>query len=153
MQLRIKNDLDPLANEFRQLAVRLGDLTQVMGAIGSILESSTAERIARSKTAPDGTPWADWAESTRKRRTDANGQVRGSLLLQRGQQGGLLRTVTHLASQNSVIIGVGKHYGAYLQLGTRYMPARPFLGLSTQDYHDIDDLLRDWLAGNIPSSH
>lgn len=149
MQLRIHADFAPIAARLNRLSVQLGNLRPVMGGIGGILATSTADRIRESKTAPDGSPWAEWTKRTRAMRTDDKGKVRGSLLLQSGMQGGLLRTITYEASQDSVVVGSGKHYAAYLQQGTRRMVARPFLGLSAQDYHDIDELLADFLSGAI----
>lgn len=149
MQLRIDADFAPIAARLNRLSVQLGNLRPVMGGIGGILATSTADRIRESKTAPDGSPWAEWTERTRAMRTDDKGKVRGSLLLQSGMQGGLLRSITYEASKDSVVVGSGKHYAAYLQQGTRRMVARPFLGLSAQDYRDIDELLADFLSGAI----
>ncbi|WP_304333729.1 phage virion morphogenesis protein [Conchiformibius steedae] len=149
MQLRIQADFAPIAARLNRLSVQLGNLRPVMGGIGGILAESTAARIRESKTAPDGSPWAEWTERTRAMRTRKDGTVSGSLLLQSGMQGGLLRTITYEASQDSVVVGSGKHYAAYLQQGTRRMVARPFLGLSAQDYRDIDELLADFLSGAI----
>jgi phage virion morphogeneis protein len=48
-----------------------------------------------------------------------------------------------------VITGSIMGYSIYVQEGTKTMPARPFLGLSSQDYQDIDELMSDWLEGLI----
>ena len=149
MELRIHADFAPLSGSLNRLSAQLGNLRPVMGGIGGILAESTAARIRESKTAPDGSPWAEWTERSRAMRTRKDGTVSGSLLLQSGMQGGLLRSITYEASKDSVVVGSGKHYAAYLQQGTRRMVARPFLGLSAQDYRDIDELLADFLSGAI----
>lgn len=149
MQLRIQADFAPIAARLNRLSVQLGNLRPVMGGIGGILATSTADRIRETKTAPDGSAWAEWTERTRAMRTRKDGTVSGSLLLQSGMQGGLLRSITYEAGKDSVVVGSGKYYAAYLQQGTRRMVARPFLGLSAQDYRDIDELLADFLSGAI----
>ena len=64
-------------------------------------------------------------------------------------RGNLLKSITHEAAADSVIIGSVMLYARWLQEGTQRMEARPFLGLSDKDYRDIDELLADWLNGLI----
>lgn len=153
MRLEIHHDNQELAARLKLLSVRMqGGLKPVMGGIGGILQSSTRERIRRDKTEPDGTPWEGWSKRTIKARTDTKGKVRGSLLVHLGMQGGLLGSITYQAQQDSVLVGTPLFYGKFLQQGTDNMPKRPFLGLSQQDYQDIDDLLADFLNGLIRGS-
>lgn len=147
MRLLIRADFAPLANRLGNLAATLdGDLSEVMGGIGGILESSTRRRFAETKTDPDGRPWEDLSDRTKAAKTNRSGRVRGSILVDTGL---LLRSITHEAARDSVIVGSGMLYARYHQEGTAKMPARPFLGLSAQDYRDIDELLSDWIDGLI----
>lgn len=142
MRLIITADLSPINERLNSLSAQLGDLSPVMLAIGGILESSTRLRIANSKLAPEGKKWAGLSASTLKAKRNKRGKARGSILV---SQGNLMRSITHEASANSVIVGSGMAYARFHQEGTRNMPARPFLGLSTDDYTDVSDLIDDWL--------
>lgn len=146
MQMVIQANLPPLARQLTRLAGRFQGLTPVMASIGGLVEGSTRRRIAEEKTSPQGDPWAPLAARTIAAKTSRSGKVRGGLLVDRGN---LLRSITHEAAADSVIIGSVMLYARWLQEGTQRMEARPFLGLSEQDYRDIDDLLGDWMAGLI----
>lgn len=141
MQVVISHDLDEISGRLNRLAGNIGDLTRPMRAIGGVLESSTRRRIAETKTAPSGRRWDALSAETLKAK-----KGKGSILVEHGN---LLRSITHEAAKDSVIVGSVMGYAVHLQEGTRHMPARPFLGLSGQDYQDIDDLLADWLEGLI----
>lgn len=137
MQLKITTNFAPITASLNRLQLRLGDLSEPMGNIGAILEASTSDRIRSTKQDPDGNDWADTKPP----------KPRSQILIGLGMSGGMLSGITHVASKDSVIVGSDKHYAVYHQLGTRNMPARSFLGLSVQDYRDIDELLSDWLSG------
>ncbi|RPD86217.1 phage virion morphogenesis protein [Neisseria weixii] len=142
MQIVIHHNLDEISGRLNRLAGTLGGgLTKPMRAIGGVVESSARRRIAETKTAPGGKRWADLAPQTVKAK-----KGKGGILVAHGN---LLGSITHQAAEDSVIVGSVMGYAVHLQQGTRHMPARPFLGLSGQDYQDIDDLLADWLEGLI----
>lgn len=142
MQIIIKHDLNTIASSLNRLAGTLsGSLGEPLRAIGGIIESSTRRRIAETKTAPDGSRWAALAATT-----SAAKKGRGGILVDHGN---LLASITYEASARSVIAGSVMAYSVYLQEGTESMPARPFLGLSAQEYGDIDDLMADWLEGLV----
>ena len=48
-----------------------------------------------------------------------------------------------------MITGSVMGYSVYAQEGTKTMPARPYLGLSVQDYERIGELMEDWLNGQF----
>lgn len=154
MQLKITADFAPITASLNRLQLRLGDLSEPMSNIGAILEASTFERIRSTKKAPDGSDWDDLKPPPRPKSLDPDEEwqpelrkPRSLLLIELGMQGGMLSGITHVASKNSVIVGSDKHYAVYHQLGTSDMVARPFLGISADDYRDIDELLSDWLSG------
>lgn len=146
MRMTLHADFAPLSGRLLELATRLSDLTPVMGAMGGVVESSTRRRLSESKTAPDGTRWAPLSDATLARKTNKRGKVRGSLLVDTGS---LLSSITHVPARDSVIIGSGQMYAAYLHEGTRRMPARPIFGLSEEDIHDLEALLEDYLSGSL----
>jgi len=113
-------------------------LQQVSTEIGSLVEDQTKRRIADDKTAPDGTPWADWSEdyaATRKAGVQ-------SLLVGRGD---LLGSIQNYTSGDTIRVGTNLVYGAIHQFGSAGaeggIPARPYLGLSREDEREITDLV------------
>lgn len=138
MQLTITHQLPQLNDHISQLYLRLGgDLTPLMATIGGILENSTRERFS-SKTAPDGTSWQQLKPSTVKQKKGRG----GGILVDRGD---LMKSITHHATSHSVAVGTDRHYGKYHQVGTKHMPARPFLGISASDGNNIQDVLNQFL--------
>lgn len=111
----------------------LSNLSALMGAIGTELEGTTRTRF-KTETDPEGAPWAALKPSTlaRKKRN------RGRILTEYGD---LAKSITHHATRSTARIGTPEKKGAYLQMGTKRMPPRPFLGLSTQDKRAILKLI------------
>lgn len=138
MRLIIHADIEPISARLNRLAVGLGDLQPVMNNIGQLLEESTELRISNTKTAPDGTPWRGLSAKTLAQKTGKSGKTRDGILVDTGS---LMRSITHEASANSVIVGSGEIYARWHQQGTKHMPARPFLGLSETDVRDINEHL------------
>ncbi|MCG7655964.1 phage virion morphogenesis protein [Wielerella bovis] len=140
MFLIVNADFAPLQASLNHLQTRLGDLSEPLANIGNVLENSIRYRISNSKNAPDGKAWAQ-AKHAKKS---------GSLLV---DTGGLMSGITYAASKNAVIVGSDKLYTMYLHYGTQNkdgserLPARPIFGIAEQDYHDIDELLTDYLTG------
>lgn len=127
------------------LVAAFGDLTPLMESFGSTLEGSVLERFD-TETAPDGSRWPD---SIRKR------EEGGKTLTKSGQ---LRDSRTHVAGSDFVEVGTNKIYAGAHQFGATIrakserglrfnlpgglgfrrvmeveIPARPFLGLSSDD--------------------
>lgn len=105
---------------------------EVLEVVGAIAESAARERIADTKTAPDGEPWAPWAARTARRRQD-----RHSLLSFEGDLADSLGWEV-AADGSQVEIGSPLVYAAVHQLGSEEddphpIPARPYLGFSPDD--------------------
>lgn len=116
------------------------DMTPAFDEIGSMLVSSTIDRFERG-AGPDGAPW-----EPSRRVLEEGGQT---LIL----SGRLRQSVTHAAAPGSVTVGTNVIYAAIQQLGGRAgrghaaeIPARPFLGVSSEDETEIINILRDHLA-------
>lgn len=143
MQIDVHEQLTEVNATLSEIYQRLdGGLTPLMQAIGAIVENSTRERFS-TKTAPDGVSWDSLRPSTLVIK-----KGRGSLMVDRGD---LMRSITHHATAVSIEVGTDRPYGKYLQTGTKNsdgserMVARPFLGLSEDDFTDIRELLNDFL--------
>lgn len=134
MRLIVDADFAPISDGLKRLQMRLSDVSEPLEKIGNLLENSIGYRISNSKTAPDGTAWVQ-AQHPKKT---------GSLLV---DTGALMDGITYAASKNAVIVGSDRLYAFYLHEGTNRLPARPIFGISKQDYHDIDELLTDYVKG------
>jgi phage virion morphogenesis protein len=132
------------------------DAAQVLDEVGAIVEDSTKVRIADEKTAPDGTPWADWSADYAATR-----RAQHSLLVASGNPG-LLESIQRYASPTEVEIGSNMIYAAVHQFGAAQgafgntsrgspipfgdIPARPYLGLSDDDRQEIEAFVSDRLG-------
>lgn len=123
------------------------DLEDLAYNAGGLLESSTRERIATEKAAPDGTPWAPWTE----RYDDTRNHAKHSLLVQDNH---LLTSVQNYTTGHETRVGTNLIYGAIHQMGGEIangwgrgiritMPARPYLGISEHDRRAITTLVHE----------
>lgn len=147
--------------ELAGLNTRLAQLTQVdltplLNALGLEVESQTRTRIESEKTSPDGTPWKP--------------NARGGPILE--LQGLLHNSITYQVAGDQVQIGTNLRYARIHQFGGEIrprnashlrfqvngqwvtvdkveIPARPFLGLSQQNWADVALLIDDFVDGLI----
>lgn len=124
------------------------DLEDLAFNVGALLESSTHERIASEKRAPDGTPWAPWSERTAARRGEHH-----SLLVYGNH---LLTSVQNYTEGTTVRVGSNLVYAAIHQQGGKAgrgrkvtIPARPYLGLSDADRDAVEALVIDTVGGRL----
>lgn len=136
-----------------QLDRALDDMTPFMEGVGSMLVTGARKRIDTTNTAPDGTAWAQ------SLRVKLNG---GKTLHDSGQ---LLAGINARAAADHVLVGSAEVYAAVHQFGAVIraktaeglsftladgshhvvsqgtMPARPYIGVSTEDEVTIFDLV------------
>lgn len=154
------------ATEIEQLLGRLlgrfGDLTPLMDRLGLAMETQTDERFDQER-APDG---ARWMPSLRAK-------VQGGKTLTDSAR--LRQSITHRASRDRVEVGTNVKYAGVHQggativpkgdgklkfrlpggLGFRtaskvVIPARPFLGVSTENEIELVEIAEDWVAEVAP---
>ena len=154
IEIRIEN-LAAIEQAFRQLADRTGNLRPALDEIGEHLAETTKHRFQTS-TSPEGRRWAENKPSTLASK-------RGNLPLVR--EGDLQDEIYSRATGSEVTIGSPMIYAATHQFGARRgsfgntgsgvpipwgtIPARPFLGVSTDDARNILDILGDHLEQAI----
>lgn len=140
-----------------RLVSGLGDFERrdLLSSIGALGESQTRRRITDEKTAPDGTPWAPNREST-------------PILVRSGQH--LLASLSWIGGADEVQWGAGWERAHVHQDGMTItpktakrlaftsggamrfakkvtIPARPFVGLSTDNIAEIEELVSDFFGG------
>lgn len=137
------------------------DMDVVADAIGNMIENQTKERIATEKTTPDGTAWAPWSDAYDNTRNHA----KHSLLVGEGNPGLLESIQNYSRGYNATaIVGTNLIYGAIHQFGGKPgkdgadapsgavgngIPARPYLGVSSENSIEIEQLVADRIAGYL----
>lgn len=134
-----------LTRALRHLERAAVQLTPAFDDIGQHLVNTTRRRFEEGK-APDGTPWAENSAVTL-----ANKPGQMPLV---GESRGLSTEIHSESGPRSVMVGSNKEYAAMQHFGgqrRRYphlwgdIPARPFVGLSTEDEQEVQSLLLDHL--------
>lgn len=149
------NDLGDAEHVLIHLAGSLKNTQPLMRSIATLLENSTRKRF-ESKTAPDGTPWADWTERTKRQYAQPIWRTRNKERYLAGlkprpkerllrDSSRLLRSLTSHATQALAQVGTNIQYARYHQFGTQKMVARPIFGLSEQDRIDIMEVLHEFV--------
>ncbi len=147
-QITISFDNEQITTLLSQLEQAGRNLEPVMKNIGEILLNSSRQRF-QTGTAPDGEQWAVNSPITL-----ANKKGDRPLI---GETKSLSTQIHYEATQEYVIVGSLMEYAGTQQFGAtkgQYgvsipwgdIPARPFLGISTEDESDIIALLSDYLA-------
>ena len=139
------NSSDTVRAHLDGLRQRMGDLSEVMASIGMELESRISGRF-ESRTDPNGSAWAPWAQST------VDGYPEGGNRRLLDRYGDMLASLNHQADATSVRVGFGQPYAAFHEWGTEHMPRRGLLfenpdagALAPDDEKAVLDLLMGWL--------
>ena len=119
------------------------DLTGLKDAIGAEVESQTRRRLDEEKGSSEGDPWEAWSARYAATRHGGNSLLVG--------QGDLLDSMQYLVDGNQIVIGTNLIYGATHQFGDgdRGIPERPYLGLSDDNLTDLEDVVDDWVDGQL----
>lgn len=154
MRVNITIDDREVNAAFRKLTKVGSDLRPVLTAIGETLVESTKLRFRDSK-APDGTHWRPLSPVTIALRRKGSSQPL--------MDTGLLRSsITRVVGVRDVVVGTNVRYAGTQHFGARKgrygstrrgapipwgnVPARPFLGLSSDDQRDVLEIMREALT-------
>jgi len=145
-----------------ELKTRLGDLGPVLEAVGQITQSGTQQRFVDQR-GPDGQAWAPLSAVTLARRRKAG---RGAQILR--DTGRLMNSISYRVGGESVSVFTNVIYAGTHQYGARkgaygrtrrgapipwgHIPARPFLGYSSEDNEAVIEVLQGYLQANQPLS-
>jgi phage virion morphogenesis protein len=152
--LEVIVDESQVGKALEELRRRLGDLTSPFNDIAEYLHQSTNDRFSQ-KVAPDGSPWAPLSAVTLARK-------KGTGILR--EKGTLQDTLRHQVTSTELAFGTDRPYGAVHQFGQKKgasgsskgrpipwgdIPARPYLGLSSDDETEVVFIIRDYLLEPI----
>lgn len=141
-----------------RLAASLTDLSTPMEKIGNALSRSTKDRMLRGET-PDGGAFAPRSPNTLRKYERRKVSPRGGPL---DLTGSMIRGIFHHAGSDSVTVGSNAIQAAVMHFGADMgafganrrggpipwgpIPARPFLGLSSEDRTAIQEIVARWLG-------
>lgn len=133
-------------NEIGLMLARSRNPLPILSRIGASEVENVRERIRSEKDSPFGEPWAPWAPSTAKARERKGNAARGLLF----DDGDLLRSIHAEANvygpgHGTLDIGSDLDYAIFLQDGTEFMPARPYLGWNEHTFPFYELMLSDWI--------
>lgn len=156
-RLVIQVDDERAQRWFGRLLDRGTDLSGLMADIGELLRDSTKARFA-SGTAPDGTPWAPLADGSGRTPLLKTGRLRDDISPTSGSDfveitAGAKQARWHQEGTDPYVIrpvkGKALRWGAGPTFRRKAnhpgLPARPFIGLSSDDRDGIDRLSVAWL--------
>lgn len=156
-EFRIEVTDASLLAALRRLAGAMADTAPIMADIAALGEESTRQRF-RTQTGPDGKPWKPSlrAQITGGRTLTQDGHLAASISSRSGrdwaewganriyaaihQFGGVIR------ARNAKALRFALAGGGFATVQSVKIPARPFLGLSTDDVADIVHIIETRLA-------
>ena len=155
MKYRITANLKAADALFEKLERRGKDMTPLLDAAAGVLED-VAEEAFETETSPDGAAWPALSQVTIRRR-ERGGHWPGGKLQVSGRLAASIGLVA--LGPRSVIVGTNVVYAAAMQFGARKgafgkgrrpvpwgdIPPRPYLGISQDAEHEIEQLIADWL--------
>ena len=157
MDIDIEYDDQEVVRALNRLVRAGGNLKPAMRSIASVLEEA-AEETFQQREAPDGTPWADLSDHT-KRRRGKKGKWPGQILQVTGDLAGSITSAyraTQAAAGTNLVYAPTHQFGASEgEFGSTKtgrpipfgdIPDRAFLGVSGKARGDILDALNRHFA-------
>ncbi|MEL3907913.1 MAG: phage virion morphogenesis protein [Treponemataceae bacterium] len=140
-------EIETLGELLNHKALTSNDRQSLLKSIGLEMVEQSKTRITETNEAPSGEPWAWFAESTLKFLNKH--EMNTSLLLREGELLGSLKS--ELKNEWSILVGACKEYAAVHQFGydEKNIPARPYIGLSTENIDDLVVLTENWLQEKL----
>ncbi len=148
--ISVKLEARELSDGLRRLTLATSNLRTALLSIGGVLVESSKQRFS-DKAGPDNVAWAKNTAST------INRKGRDQALT--GETGVLSDTLRYeLLSNDSLEVGSPMEYAAMQQFGGKKsefpylwgdIPARPFLGISTEDSDEILAVISDHLENAL----
>lgn len=151
--IKITIDDEQVRRELNRLVRDGADLSPVMQEIAGLLEAE-AQQAFDAGESPDGKPWADLSDTTKRRRA-AGGTWPGQIL---NVTGALSNSITSSFGSDFAVAGTNLIYASTHQFGAAKgafgstsrgapipwgdIPARPFLGLGADGEAEVVDILR-----------
>lgn len=124
--------LKDVVARLHRVEVAFNSLGALKASLGRMLKRQTQDRIQFEKHDPAGQPWAAWSPSYAATRGP------GDSLLMSSRR--LLNGIKASVTQKGVAITSDQDYALAVNA------ARPFIGISDANNHEIEDFVNGWLA-------
>lgn len=149
VEIKIDVKDDKAQKKLRALLRKTSDLSPVLDTIGESLLNSTDDRF-KSQTSPEGAKWAAHSPRTIQARLARSKSAPLTILRMRGH---LVGSIAKQVSGDTLKVGTNKDHGAIHQFGGKAgrgrkvtIPARPYIGMSADDWTEVNAILDDFLA-------
>lgn len=148
--MQIELDTKEALKGLRKLEGKASDLSPLMEDISGMLADITEDAFEGQYDPETGIGWASLDPAYQSQRF-RQGTWPGSILQ---VTGGLATSITTDFGNNFAQIGTNKVYAAAHQFGVKdfsdrsgELVARPFIGFSSQDAEEMEQMISDYLAG------
>ena len=154
MKIKVELDDRQVRDAFNRLLMAGTDMTPLMRDIGEHLLNTTRQRF-RDQEDPEGQDWKPLSAVTLARKTKNQNKILT-------QEGDLRGSINYRAARDHVKIGSSRIYANTHQFGAAKgvfgktkrgapipwgdIPARPYLGVSSEDRAAIGDIVNDYLV-------
>ena len=133
--------------KLKGMNARVRNLRPFYKSVGNYMVGRTQDRI-KDERSPDGTPFAPLSKSWIRRK-----EKRNQILKRLQMEGTLVSTISAQIRPDGVAIGSNQKYASIHQFGGKagqgrrsVIPARPYLGVNSDDVDEITGLLEDQLV-------
>lgn len=142
-------EIKKLQDKLKSLKLSSSEERDILEAIGTEIETQIEERFENQRDV-SGNKWKDIAQKT-KEYYNKKGIV-GSILSRTRQ---LRDTIESQVNNGQLLTGATKVYAAVHNFGdnSRNIPQREFLGLSSDNYADIENIINEFLENSIKKAN
>lgn len=138
MELHAKFEVTAIKTAFKKLA-EVGKSEGITRKIAGVLREE-AEQAFENERTPTGENWVQLNPNYKRQRTKRG--YDGKMLQVSGE---LVKSLNIDYGDSFAMIGASEFYGQYHQVGTKHIPARPFLGLGDDGIAEIKAILQNAL--------
>lgn len=143
-------EIKKLQDKLKNLKLSSSEERDILEAIGTEIETQIEERFENQRDV-SGNKWKDISQKTREYYNKKGGIV-GSILSRTRQ---LRDTIESQVNNGQLLTGATKVYAAVHNFGddSRNIPQREFLGLSSDNYANIENIINEFLENSIKKAN
>lgn len=142
-------EIKKLQDKLKSLKLSSSEERDILEAIGTEIETQIEERFENQRDV-SGNKWKDISQKTREYYNKKG--IVGSILSRTRQ---LRDTIESQVNNSQLLTGATKVYAAVHNFGddSRNIPQREFLGLSSDNYADIENIINEFLENSIKKTN
>lgn len=142
-------EIKKLQDKLKSLKLSSSEERDILEAIGTEIETQIEERFENQRDV-SGNKWKDISQKTKEY---YNKKVIVGSILSRTRQ--LRDTIESQVNNGQLLTGATKVYAAVHNFGddSRNIPQREFLGLSSDNYADIENIINEFLENSIKKAN